>query len=230
MQAHAARLALSETAYLKPQEKKNHYDLRWFTSTTEVDLCGHATLAAAHFLREGGVVDGREDISFFTRSGTLTAHFKNGMIALDFPQDTPVKYAEGQSVLSALRVSEGYVWRGKADCMVVLGTENQVRSLQPDMETIKSLPFRGVIVTGISNRGEFDFIARFFAPGAGIPEDPVTGSAYCVLAPYWSHELNKCELKAFQASERGGTVCLVVGNSRVAIAGHAISIERINIV
>jgi|SRR5581483_316755 len=225
MQNVGAEMNLSETAFLLP--RGDGWSLRWFTPAVEVDLCGHATLASAHALWEERLLAPSETARFHTRSGLLTARQSDGWIELDFPA-TPAQPAEAPAeLLTALGVtSPGYVGRNKFDYIVEVASEDEIRKLNPDHARLRTLPVRGVIVTSRGANGGYDFVSRFFAPGSGVDEDPVTGSAHCCLTPYWSERLKKQELVAFQASRRGGMLRLRLAGDRVKIAGRAVTVLR----
>ena len=224
MQAVAAEMNLSETAFIRPGD--NGFELRWFTPTTEVDLCGHATLASAHALWEMDVVAIGEPIHFRTKSGELICMRQGELIELDFPA-TPVTAAdESEELCGALGVTASFVGESKFDSLVLVESEQAVRSLKPDFARLRELPVRAVIVTSVSDDPGFDFVSRCFAPAAGIDEDPVTGSAHCALAPFWSERLGKTEMTAFQASQRGGIVRVRVADDRVFLGGQAVTIFR----
>jgi PhzF family phenazine biosynthesis protein len=220
MQHVAAEMNLSETAFLHPQN--GGYSLRWFTPAIEVDLCGHATLASAHALWETERLDEKAQARFHTRSGLLTAERKGDWIELNFPATPEHKTDPPPQLLEALGVRATYVGRNKFDYLVEVESEETVRAIRPDHALLRKLPVRGVIVT--SRASEYDFISRFFAPGSGIDEDPVTGSAHCALAPYWAAKLGKTELRAFQASPRGGFVNLRTDGDRVRLGGQAVTV------
>lgn len=222
MQALAAELKHSETAFLLPEE--DGYRLRWFTPGAEVDLCGHATLASAHILFSTGRVGADSVIRFFTRSGVLTARQADGWIELNFPI-TPVKESEAPvGMLSALGISKAlFVGKNDYDFLVEVEDEAVVRDLKPDFHALKTISMRGVIVTAPAS-GEFDFLSRFFAPYVEIDEDPVTGSAHCTLTPYWSEKLAKTNFHAYQASARGGFLRTRLEGERVALSGQAVTI------
>jgi PhzF family phenazine biosynthesis protein len=225
MQSVAAEMNLAETAFVVPIE--DGFGLRWFTPTVEVDLCGHATLAAAHALWETGRL-GRDALARFqTRSGRLSAALAGDWIELDFPA-TPAKPASPPpGMLDALGVTVPvHVGLSSFDYLVEADAEEVVRGLKPDFVSLRSLKARGVIVTSLATRTPADFVCRFFAPGSGIDEDPVTGSAYCCLAPYWSARLGKREFVAHQLSARGGVVRARLDGDRVTLLGQAITIFR----
>jgi PhzF family phenazine biosynthesis protein len=222
MQAVAAEMNLSETAFVRPQG--DGFELRWFTPAIEVDLCGHATLAAAHALWSEGNVPRDQPIRFHTRSGVLTCTTDGKLIELDFPA-TPADPAEPPAgLLEALGVAPSFVGRSKFDKFVVVESEHMVRALKPDFARLREIPMRGVMVTSTSDHPRFDFVSRFFAPAAGVNEDPVTGSAHCCLGPFWSERLGKTELTAYQASARGGIVRVRVQGDRVILGGQAVTV------
>ncbi len=224
MQILAREMNLSETAFLKPGEEG--FDLRWFTPTVEVDLCGHATLASAHFLWESGVLGSEEEARFHTRSGLLTASRRDSWIEMDFPAQPPTAAEPPAGLLQALGISPIYVGRNQADWLVEVSTPEEVAELQPDMGRMSEVCTRGVMVTSVSESESFHFVSRFFAPGVGVPEDPVTGSAHCCLGPYWGEKLERTEMNALQASERGGVVRVQLRGDRVLLAGQAITVLR----
>jgi predicted PhzF superfamily epimerase YddE/YHI9 len=225
MQAVAAEMNLSETAFLTP--RGDSFGLRWFTPAAEVDLCGHATLASAHVLWTEGVVHPDARITFETLSGRLMAWKDGDRIMMDFPSEPAGEVEVPQALLDAVpaRIVEG--WRNRLDYMVVLDSEEAVRSLRPDMAAVASLGSRGMIVTALSHDAAYDFVSRYFAPQFGIPEDPVTGSAHCCLGPYWASRLDKPDLTGYQASTRGGVVHVAIRGNRVLIGGQAVSTARI---
>ena len=220
MRRVAREMNLSETAFLAP--KGEDWSLRWFTPTVEVALCGHATLASAHVLWE---TRGLEKARFHTReSGVLATERREGRIEMDFParpchEATPPPGLEAAFGVKAL-------WTGKSvyDYLIQVESEDVVRGLVPDHTRLAALPIRGVIVTAPAHR--YDFVSRFFAPGSGVPEDPVTGSAHCTLAPFWGERLGKSRLRAFQASDRGGEVEVELRGDRVLLAGAAVTTWR----
>lgn len=222
MQRVASEMNLSETAFLHPIQ--HGYSLRWFTPSVEVDLCGHATLASAHVLWQDGHVSADRQAAFDTRSGWLTARRNGNWIEMDFPAKGEQPAEPPVNLLAALGAQAVYVGRNEFDYLVEVESEDILRSLRPDYASLKTLPVRGVIVT--SRSCEYDFVSRFFAPGSGVDEDPVTGSAHCALAPYWAPKLGKTELRAFQASSRGGFVRLRLEGDRVILAGNAVTVLR----
>jgi PhzF family phenazine biosynthesis protein len=224
MQNVAQEMNLSETAFLR--EQADGFGLRWFTPAVEVDLCGHATLASAHVLWETGMLSAQEQARFHTRSGLLTAERKGEEIELNFPA-TPEEPTEAPPGLSeALGVTFRYIGRSKFDYLVEVDSEQVVRSLAPDFALLRRLSIRGIMVTSVATSSGYDFVSRFFAPGAGIDEDPVTGSAHCCLGPYWRARLGKEELVAYQASKRGGVLRVRVAADRVYLGGRAVTVLR----
>ena len=224
MQCVAREMNLSETAFLVPSI--DGFDLRWFTPAIEVDLCGHATLASAHVLWEQGHLPQDKIARFHTRSGVLSAMKKGAWIDLDFPA-TPAKPVARIEVLeSALGAKPIFTGQSKFDYLVELSSEEELRALKPDFAALRRLTVRGLIVTSRSSRPEYDFVSRFFAPAAGIDEDPVTGSAHCCLGPYWKEKLNRDNLTGYQASTRGGTVRTRCEGDRVIISGQAVTVLR----
>jgi PhzF family phenazine biosynthesis protein len=224
MQNVALEMNLSETAFLL-RRKDGGFDLRWFTPTVEVDLCGHATLASAHVLWEDRHLAPDARARFHTRSGVLTAERRNGSIVLDFPA-TPAKKTEAPEGLGeALGVRPLYVGKN-VDYLVEAESESIVRALKPDFGVLGSIRARGIIVTARASSPGFDFVSRFFAPASGIDEDPVTGSAHCTLAPFWSERLGKTSLAAYQASSRGGVIEIELKGDRVLLGGQAVTVMR----
>jgi PhzF family phenazine biosynthesis protein len=224
MQLVAREMNLAETAFLV--REGDGFQLRWFTPSVEVDLCGHATLASAHALWEGGHLRPDETARFHTRSGVLSASRRDGLIWLDFPSTPPVLAPAPDELRDGLGVPLSFVGRTPFDYLVELDAESTVRRLVPDLTLLGRLPMRGVIVTASSTSADQDFVSRFFAPAAGIPEDPVTGSAHCALAPYWAAKLGRSELRGYQASARGGLVRVRLAADRVLLGGHAVTVMR----
>ncbi len=225
MQQVATEMNLSETAFLHKQ--KDGFSLRWFTPAIEVELCGHATLASAHILWEAGHLPANEQARFHTLSGLLTAERgADGWIELDFPAKREEQADAPSSLLQALGVSARYVGKNVFDYLVEVDSEEEVRAMQPDMTLLAKVPVRGVMVTSRASSPEYDFVSRFFAPQVGVNEDPVTGSAHCCLAPYWSQRLGKNEMLAYQASARGGVVRVRVDGERVQLGGQAVTVMR----
>src|SRR6266404_3734779 len=222
MQSVAREMNLAETAFLV--RHADAFQLRWFTPTVEVDLCGHATLASAHALWEEGHLAPGEQARFDTRSGRLTADRRGDWIEMDFPAKPEEQAAAPEGLVEGLGASPKYVGRNAFDYIVELESEDAVRALRPNHSLLKKIPVRGVIVT--SRGADYDFISRFFAPGSGIDEDPVTGSAHCCLGPFWAARLGKSEFVAFQASSRGGVVRVQVQGDRVRLGGQAVTVFR----
>jgi PhzF family phenazine biosynthesis protein len=225
MQLVAAEMNLAETAFVSP--RGDGYDLRWFTPTCEVDLCGHATLASAHALWETRRLPAGTTARFHTRSGWLTASQRGDLIELDFPA-TPPAAAPAFAADLAAAVRAPVTWSGQSrfDLVARLPNADAVRRAMPDLALVGALPCRGVIVTAEGDDGVHDFISRFFGPQSGVDEDPVTGSAHCALAPYWAGELGRNALVGFQASPRGGTVRVELDGARVRLGGHAVTVVR----
>ncbi len=224
MQAVGREMNLSETAFLTRRE--DGFDLRWFTPAIEVDLCGHATLASAHVLWQEGVLRQDEAARFHTRSGLLTARRDGDWIELDFPTDPPRPAELPEAVLRGLGSRPAYSGTGKFDYFVALETEAELRAVAPEFGLLASAGRRGVVVTARSSTVPFDYVCRFFAPAAGIDEDPVTGSAQCALGPYWHERLGKDDLLGYQASARGGIVRVRPRGERVLIAGKAVTVLK----
>jgi PhzF family phenazine biosynthesis protein len=224
MQAIAAEMNLAETAFLLPES--DGFRLRWFTPTVEVDLCGHATLASAHILWESGRLKSHQEPKFFTRSGLLSARLKDGLIVLDFPVSL-VEEAEPPTGLDrALGVQPIFIGSTPFDWLIEVESDVIVRQCKPNMEGLRQLAMRGAIVTSRSESSKYDFVSRFFAPGAGIPEDPVTGSAHCALGPFWGKRLGKTKLTGYQASVRGGIVKVELNGDRVLLGGRAVTVFK----
>jgi PhzF family phenazine biosynthesis protein len=225
MQQVAAEMNLSETAFVVPRAGGG-FDLRWFTPATEVDLCGHATLASAHVLWETARLPMAEVARFETKSGTLTARREDGWIALDFPA-TPDEPAEAPAGLAeALGCEILYVGRSRFDYLIEVESEDVVRRLRPDHARLCALPVRGVMVTSRAAVPGVDFVSRFFAPGSGIDEDPVTGSSHCCLTPFWSRRLGRTSFVAQQLSVRGGELRVALAGDRVTLRGQAVTVLR----
>jgi len=224
MQAVAREMNLSETAFLV--RSGGGFDLRWFTPVAEVSLCGHATLASAHVLWEEGVLAGGEPARFATKSGPLTAERREGRIEMDFPAKLEQPAEPPGNLLRALGCEARYVGRNQFDYLVLLDDEAAVRAVAPDFAKLRTVEVRGVIVTARSSDPAFDFVSRFFAPKVGVDEDPVTGSAHCALAPFWGARLGKTEMRAWQASARGGEMTVRTAGDRVFLGGRAVTILR----
>ena len=214
--AIAAENNLAETAYVIPGP--GAMPLRWFTPKVEVDLCGHATLASADVLFRHRF-PGQERLAFETRSGKLTVARRDGLLSMDFPSrpGRPVAVTEDLAAALGRRPREAYLAR---DLMAVFDAESDVRAIEPDLQRLWAIDAFAVIITAPG--AEVDFVSRFFSPRAGIPEDPVTGSAHCTLIPYWAQRLDKTELTARQLSRRGGELYCALRGERVDIAGRAV--------
>lgn len=218
LRAIAAENNLSETAFLVPEG--SNYLLRWFTPTVEVPLCGHATLASAAVVMER-LEPGRTDVVFVTASGPLTVRRAGLGYVMDFPARPSQPEPLPLGFVQALGADPVELFADPFNYLAVLESEQQLRALAPDMAALAQLARDGVIITA-RGEGDYDFVSRYFAPALGIPEDPVTGSAHCMLAPYWAPALAKTEFRAFQASARGGEViCRLVGN-RVELEGNCV--------
>lgn len=220
LQNVAREMNLAETAYLVPNVQG--FDLRWFTPKMEVDLCGHATLAAALVLVRLGQLSDGSDVAFSTRSGALRALRRGPRIELDFPAIPVEACGPPPGLLESLDVTARFTGRNKFDIFVEVESESAVRSISPDFRRLAAIECRGVIVTARSEDPQFDFVSRFFAPSAGIDEDPVTGSAHCCLAHYWCERLGKAKMVGYQASVRGGIVDVELRGGRVILGGEGI--------
>lgn len=219
LQAIAAENNLAETAFFVARAgEPGAYDLRWFTPTVEVDLCGHATLASAHLVLRR-LSPGLEAVRFHTRSGWLTVARDGERLTMDFPARAPKPWDDAGAVAAALGVAPAEVWRADK-ALALLPDEAAVKAVRPNLERVAALAADGLIVTAPG--AAHDFVSRYFAPHAGIPEDPVTGSAHCVLAPFWAARLGKSSLSARQVSARGGEVGCRVEGERVFLSGRAV--------
>ena len=225
MQAVATEMNLSETAFLVSE--KDGYNLRWFTPTTEIDLCGHGTLASAHILYEFGFYEEDEKIEFYTLSGTLTASHSRGFIELDMPAMAVQALATPEGLVEALGLEPLHTFISGDDFILAeLENETTIREMAPNTKLLKNLPYDNICVTAKANPGKYDFVSRFFSPRQGIDEDPVTGMAHCALGPWWAEALGKKEFLAFQASPRTGEVHVRLGDQRVFVGGKAITVLR----
>ena len=225
MQDVAMEMHQAETAFLLPEG--DGWRLRWFTPEVEENLCGHATLASAHVLFETGLLAPSETARFHTKSGLLTAVRDGATIVLDFPATPAEAFAPLETARKALSISPLFSGKTRFDLFFEVATEADVRGLKPDFASLEQVPYRGVIVTARADAGTpNDFVSRFFAPGCGVPEDPVTGSAHCALGPYWQEKLGKADLVGYQASARGGTVRVSCRGERVRLAGSAVTVVR----
>lgn len=224
MQAVAAEMNVPETAFVRPHD--DGYKIRWFSPAVEVDLCGHATLAAADVLWAEGDVNKTQPIRFHSNSDVLICTRDGDFIDLDFPATPAEEAAPPAELLDGLGVQPTFAGRSKFDWLVVLESEQQLRALMPDLARLWQVAMRGAIVTSPSDSPRFDFVSRFFAPRAGVDEDPVTGSAHCCLGPYWSERLGKTEMLAFQASARGGVVRVRMQCDRAFLGGQDVIVMK----
>ncbi len=225
MQQVALEMNHSETAFLL--HRPEGWSLRWFTPTTEVDLCGHATLASAHVLWEEGLAPADAPLPFHTRSGLLTAKRRGEWITMDFPATPDEPATEPEGLARSLGVPIRYVGTTRFDTLIEIEDEASLRMLRPYLRRMEEMSRRGFIVTAVAAPGAgYDFASRFFAPGSGVDEDPVTGSAHCALGPYWAERMGKTELVGYQCSPRGGTVRVEVRGDRVILAGQAVTTMR----
>jgi PhzF family phenazine biosynthesis protein len=231
MQNVAMEMNLSETAFLVPR-RDGGFDLRWFTPTLEVPLCGHATLASAHALWDTGRLSAKETARFFTLSGWLTAEKKGERIEMDFPAissepvELPEPLAEALGLVSTEVICHRAGKKANGNLLLELKSEESVRSLKPNFELLRRKVDSGIIVTARSSSSKYDFVSRFFASYAGIDEDPVTGSAHSMLGPYWAPKLGKTDMQAYQASPRGGEVSVRLLGERVGLGGQAVTVVR----
>jgi PhzF family phenazine biosynthesis protein len=217
LRAIAAENNLSETAYLVAQGED--YRLRWFTPLDEIALCGHATLASAAVVLER-IAPSRDAVRFHTASGILTVRKLDQGYAMDFPAYTPELASKPAGLAEALGAEPLQVWESSF-LLVELRDAATVRALSPQMERLKAMHAHGVIVTAAGDAG-YDCVSRVFVPAHGVPEDPVTGSAHCVLAPYWSARLGKKEIRAYQSSQRGGELLCTYNGERVQLQGQCV--------
>jgi predicted PhzF superfamily epimerase YddE/YHI9 len=227
MQHVAREMNLSETAFVVPRGgSTDDFELRWFTPTVEVDLCGHATLASAHVLWENGHVAAAATARFHTRSGLLTAARRGEWIELDFPTtpDEPIDPPAG--LVEAVGARPLYVGRSRFDFLFELADETAVRNVRPDFGKLRGFAARGVIVTSRADDAGVDFVSRYFAPAFGIDEDPVTGSTHCCLGPFWSRRVSKQTFIARQVSARGGELKVTLDGDRVRLGGQAVTVLR----
>jgi PhzF family phenazine biosynthesis protein len=223
MKQIAAEINLSETAFLMPEEKG--YRLRWFTPTSEVKLCGHATLASAHVLWEQKITSA-EELEFYTLSGILTARKCKEGTELNFPVEPVESVSLPEGMIEAIGAEPIYTGKTEVRYLVELDTAERVRSLKPNISKILDFPPGRIVVTARSDDPHYDFISRYFAPGVGIPEDPVTGSTHCALAFYWAEKLKKKDFLALQASPRGGVMKAILDGERVRLIGKAVTVMQ----
>ena len=224
LQNVAMEMNLSETAFLVGSQ--DEYQLRWFTPCVEVDLCGHATLAAAVALADLELMNDQTQVKFATRSGQLIVTRRGEQYELDFPVVIAESCSAPAGLIESLGVNAVNVARNKFDYLVEVGTTSQVRSATPNFSQLGTIEARGVILTAKDETGQYDFISRFFAPASGINEDPVTGSAHCCLAHYWGERLSKALMIGLQASQRGGVVHVELRGDRVILAGQGFVFAR----
>lgn len=218
MQGVAAEMNQAETAFLVAEA--GAFGLRWFTPSVEVDLCGHATLASAHWLWESGVLPATSPATFRSKSGVLTARQESGLVVLDFPAEAP-QPGDAPGVGEALGVRPVWTGANRMDWFVVVGSQAEVEAAAPHMDAVRATGLRGVVLTARAAPGGPDYVSRFFAPQSGIDEDPVTGSAHCALGPYWSRVLGQDSLVGEQLSSRRGRVGTAVRGDRVLLRGAA---------
>ena len=226
MQSLAAEMNLSETAFVEKKSPRT-YRLRWFTPTTEVNLCGHATLATAHILWTETDLDNQQVVQFDTLSGRLEVSNNEGLITLNFPIEVVTKIEDknlNKQLMFVLCCQSLGVYKSNEDILIEVASEAILKSLDPYLEQLKMLPIRCLIVTSVSNN--YDFVSRVFAPAVGIDEDPVTGSTHCALAPFWAKKLGKNTLSARQVSARGGDLHVTLKDNRVDVSGTAITIFK----
>ena len=226
MQDVAAEMNLSETAFVVERDDDG-FDLRWFTPSIEVDLCGHATLASAHVLWEEGLLDPDEDALFHTRSGVLTCSMRPDRIEMDFPRREVTECDPPPGLIDALGVDPTFVGKSSMSYFLELADEGAVRTASPDWKALAAIDDGWTTITALaSSMPGVDFVSRFFAPQGGIDEDPVTGSAHCALADYWSKRSGRTDFRAYQCSKRGGIVFARVDGDRVVIGGQAVTVMR----
>jgi predicted PhzF superfamily epimerase YddE/YHI9 len=224
MQLVAAGMNLSETAFV--ERLADGYRLRWFTPATEVDLCGHATLASAHALWETGRLSAEEPARFHTLSGLLTCRRRADWIEMDFPSEPLAPADPPATLVEAIGCTPRWVGRNRMDYLVELDDETAVCGLAPAMDRLRTVETRGVIVTARSSEPDVDFVSRFFGPRVGVDEDPVTGSSHCCLGPFWGERIGKADLVGRQVSRRGGVVRVSLADDRVRLGGQAVTVLR----
>jgi PhzF family phenazine biosynthesis protein len=234
MQAVAAEMRHAETVFIRTRSRQDSHwdlDLRWFTPEAEMDLCGHATLAAAHTVWERQLQSSPQPhaptprLTFQTRSGELVCTREGSRIAMDFPSIPAHPAVAPEGLLAALGCRPVAIARSKYDILVEVKSEDEIRRLRPDLKRLRDIDTRGVIVA-TANQGMYDVVSRFFAPRVGVDEDPVTGSAHCTLTPYFAPRLGKSELRCYQASPRGGVVNTRLDGQRVHLSGEAITVLK----
>jgi len=221
----AREINYSETAFLFFQN--GSYTIRWFTPHTEVDLCGHSTLAAAHVLYKFQYCDSSKSIEFDSKSGILRAKKINDKIEIDFPQAFIDGVENNEIIEKAFDIKPVYTGKNKNRYLIEIEDYDKLLTIKPDFQLLQSADLGRFIITVKSTLPEYDFISRFFAPGVGVPEDPITGTAHCYLAPYWGKKLGKAKMVGFQASERSGIIeCELIGDNRVLLRGKAIIVHE----
>lgn len=225
MQDVAAEMNLAETAFVS-QRGDGAFDLRWFTPRVEVDLCGHATLASAHVLWEESLAEADDEISFHTRSGVLICHRRTDRIEMDFPTRPVVEVDAPRGLVDAIGAKPLSVWHSAVGYLLEYASADDVRALTPDFVALEKVPDGWTSVTAPGGGEGFDFVSRYFAPHAGINEDPVTGSAHCMLADFWSKRSGRTDFRAYQCSVRGGVVFARLEGDRAHIGGQAVTVLR----
>lgn len=224
MQLVAREMNLSETAFVCRQA--NGYQLKWFTPKTEIELCGHATLATAHVLWESGRESPTTRLRFSTRSGWLGAEWKQAIIELDFPAASCIPGDLAEEIIAAIGAVPDSVYFSGDKWLLEFTNEGDIVNIKPDFVRLKQFSGRGMIVTSRSEKPGIDFVSRYFAPWVGVDEDPVTGSAHCILGPFWGERLGKSYMTGQQLSARGGIVNVRLSGERVYIGGKAITVLK----
>jgi PhzF family phenazine biosynthesis protein len=225
MQNIAMEMNLSETAFVHPG--KDSWNIRFFTPASEIELCGHATLSSAHIMFETGIIEKNEEISFSSKAGILKIRYFNGWIIMNFPAYDLVPAQIPQNLRNYIVITPEEFYRTSHGwTFILLHSEEEVRDLEPDFNAMKNSEYGELIVTAPSSDPQYDFCVRCFAPALGIDEDPVTGSAHCVLAPFWHKKTGKKEFTSHQVSKRGGILKVSIPGDRVEIAGQAKTIFK----
>jgi predicted PhzF superfamily epimerase YddE/YHI9 len=225
MQDVAAEMNLAETAFVV-KRPDGAYDLRWFTPALEVELCGHATLASSHVLWEEGIESPDEAIAFHTRSGVLTCHKRTDRIEMEFPLRPVTEIDPPREIIAAVGAKPMSAWRSYGGYLLEYATPDDVREISPDFAALRTMEDGYVCVTAPGGPEGFDFVSRFFAPVAGVDEDPATGSAHCMLADFWSKRSGRNDFRAYQCSKRGGVVFVRKEGDRVHLGGQAVTVMR----
>lgn len=224
MQNIASELMLPETAFVKKEQET--FSIRWFTPVQEEELCGHATLASSHVIWEEGLADKGQELCFSSKSGVLKAKQVDKWIELNFPAEPAEELPTvDPTFIKAFGERPLLVARNRLDYLLLF-PDDTISKLKPDFSLLKKIKSRGFIATCLSTNSDFDFISRFFSPSDNIPEDPVTGSAHCCLAPFWAPRLGKNSFHAYQASRRGGELKVHLSDSRVYLQGKAVSVFK----